>query len=73
MLVTAEIVISVILIALVLIQERGAGLGGLLGGGSGSTTPYYTRRGLEKMIYWGTIVAAVIFVALSLASLITTK
>lgn len=72
MLLIAEIVISVVLIALVIIQERGAGLGSLLGGGGGAT-PYYTRRGLEKMIYWGTIVAAVLFVALALTNLIITK
>ncbi len=73
MLLIAEIVVSVVLVALVLVQERGAGLGGLLGGGGGSATPYYTRRGLEKMIYWGTIIAAVLFVALALANLIITK
>jgi len=73
MLLIAEIAVSVVLIALVLVQERGAGLGGLLGGGGGSATPYYARRGLEKMIYWGTIIAAVLFAALALTNLIATK
>ncbi|KKU94542.1 MAG: Preprotein translocase, SecG subunit [Candidatus Jorgensenbacteria bacterium GW2011_GWA1_48_13] len=72
MLLIAQIAISVILIVLVLIQERSQGLGGLFGGG-GSATPYYTRRGLEKMVYWGTIVAALLFVALALTNLFITK
>lgn len=70
MLVTAEIIISVILIALVLLQERSAGASGVFGGGGGSGTPYQTRRGLEKGTYWATIVVTVLLVALAVANLI---
>ncbi len=68
MLIIGQIVISVILIGLILIQERSSGLSGIFGG-QGST-PYQTRRGLEKFIYWGTIGAAVIFVILAILNLI---
>ena len=69
----AQVVISVILIALVLIQERSAGTSGLFGGGGGGGAPYQTRRGLEKFIYWATIVSAVIFAALAIINLLALK
>jgi protein translocase SecG subunit len=68
MLIIGQIIISIILIALILVQERSSGLSGVFGG-QGST-PYQTRRGLEKFIYWGTVVAAVIFVALAILNLV---
>jgi len=69
MLIIGQVVVSIILIVLVLLQERGAGLGGLFGGGGGGGTPYQTRRGLEKVIFWSTIVAAVIFATLAILNL----
>jgi len=54
-----QIILSIILIALILIQERSSGLSGVLGGQG--ATPYQTRRGMEKIIYWGTIVTGVLF------------
>lgn len=71
MLIIAQIVISVVLIALVLIQERSSGLSGLFGGG-GAGTPYQTRRGLEKGMYWATIIAATLFAGLALLNLVLT-
>lgn len=68
MLIIGQIVVSVILIALILVQERSSGLSGIFGGQG--ATPYQTRRGLEKFIYWGTIGAAVIFVALAILNLV---
>jgi protein translocase SecG subunit len=63
-----QIAVSVALIALILLQERSAGLSGIFGGEGGGF--YQTRRGLEKIIFGATIVLAVVFVALSLAQLI---
>jgi len=68
MLIIGQIVISIILIVFILVQERSSGLSGVFGG-QGST-PYQTRRGLEKFIYWGTVVAAVIFVVLAILHLV---
>ncbi len=64
----AQIVVSIILIALILIQERSSGLSGVLGGASG--TPYQSRRGLEKLILWGTVATAIVFIILAIANLI---
>ena len=64
-----QIIISLVIIGLILLQERSAGLSGLFGGESGGF--YQTRRGLERVIFWGTIVLAVLFVVLSIAQLRT--
>jgi len=65
----SQIIISILVIALILIQERSSGLSGVLGGG-GEGSSYQTRRGLEKIIFYGTIVAVVIFIGLALVKLI---
>ncbi len=63
-----EIIVAVLLIILILLQERSSGLSGILGGGEAGS--YQTRRGLEKLIFYSTIVLAVIFIGLALLSLI---
>ncbi len=63
-----QIVLSIVLIALILIQERSSGLSGMLGGQG--ATPYQTRRGMEKMIYWGTIVTGALFGITAIANLV---
>jgi preprotein translocase subunit SecG len=62
-----EIVVSVLLVAAVLLQAKGGGLGGLVSG-IGSSSTFRTRRGLEKTIFRGTIVLAVVFVVISIVS-----
>lgn len=62
-----QIIISVVLIILILLQERGSGLSGVFGGsGEGF---YQTRRGLEKIIFIATIVLIVFLAGLSLADI----
>jgi len=63
-----QIIVSIILIILVLLQERSSGLSGVFGGAGG--TPYQSRRGLEKIIYWSTIGIAFLFAALAIMNLI---
>lgn len=67
MLIAAQIVVSIILIILILLQERSAGLSNVFGGAGG--TPYQTRRGMERFIFWGTIGAAALFAGLALVNL----
>ena len=64
----AQIVVSILLITLILLQERSSGLSGVFGG-SESGSFYHTRRGLEKMIFWGTIALAIAFAVLALLDL----
>ncbi len=62
-----QIIISVLLIVLILLQEKSSGLSAVFGGEGGF---YQTRRGLEKVIFIGTIVLAIAFAGLSLVELI---
>jgi len=59
----SQIVIAVLLMGAILMQNRGAGLGGIFGGTGGV---YLTKRGLEKKLFIATIVLAAIFILLSL-------
>lgn len=60
----AQIVISVLIVTAILLQAQGTGLGGAWGGG-GET--YHTKRGVERVLFYFTIVATVLFAAVSLA------
>ncbi|MFQ5540736.1 MAG: preprotein translocase subunit SecG [Candidatus Paceibacteria bacterium] len=60
-----QVVLAILLVGGILLQQRGAGLGGAFGGGEVNQT-YYTRRGAEKFLFRGTIVVAILF-ALSVA------
>ncbi|MBI4761199.1 MAG: preprotein translocase subunit SecG [Chloroflexota bacterium] len=60
----ALIIISVLLIVSVIMQSKGAGLGGLTGAESG--TVFTARRGVERTLFRLTIVLSVVFFALVL-------
>jgi protein translocase SecG subunit len=64
MIAIVQIVLAVVIIGLILLQERSSGMSGLFGGG-GDDSYYQTRRGMEKFVFIATIVASVIFVALA--------
>ena len=60
----AQILISVVLIVIILMQVRDAG-SGIFGSGQAS---YRTRRGVEKTLFQGTILLGVVFVIVSILS-----
>mgnify|MGYP001585906263 FL=1 len=60
----SQIVLSVFLVAGILLQQKGSGLGSAMGG---SGIEYSTKRGAEKFIFGATIVFAVLFIAVSVA------
>jgi preprotein translocase subunit SecG len=60
----ALIIISVLLIISVIMQSKGAGLGGLTGGDSGSV--YTARRGVERTLFRLTIALSVLYFVLVL-------
>ena len=64
----ALMIISVLLILSVIIQSKGAGLGGLTGADTGSI--FTARRGVERTLFWITIVLSVIFFALVITLLL---
>lgn len=63
----AQIIIPILLIVLILLQQRGTALGSVFGGEGGF---YLKRRGIEKKIFWSTVALAVSFLVISLFNLI---
>ena len=55
-----QIVLSILIVASVLLQQTGTGLGGAFGGDNFSAG-FHTRRGSEKVLFNATIVFAVLF------------
>jgi len=64
-----QLALSVALIACVLLQQTGASLGGAFGGDNFSAG-YHTRRGLERSLFWTTIVLGVLLAISALAALL---
>ena len=60
----AQIIVSVLLIAAILLQRRSGGLSPAFGGDGGF---YRTRRGIERGLFFATIALAVLFITLALA------
>lgn len=65
----ALIITSIALIASIILQSKGVGLGGLTGGGT-SGGVYAKRRGVEKILFWITIGLSVLFFILTLLTVI---
>ncbi len=64
----AQIVLSITLILVILLQVRGGGLGGIFGQ---PDTVYRTKRGVEKTLFQLTIALVVLFVIISVVALKT--
>ena len=60
-----QIILSITVGTLVLLQAKGAGLGSIFGGDSGV---YRTRRGVEKIMYQTTIGLSIVFFLVALVS-----
>ena len=63
----AEIILSVLLIVGIVLQQRGASLGGAFGGDNFAST-FYKRRGAEKFLFNATIVVAILLVLAAIAN-----
>ena len=61
-----QIVVSIVLTVLILLQSKGGGLGSAFG----STQYHHTRRGADKAMFQATIALAIAFVVLSLAAVL---
>jgi len=66
----AQIIISVALTAVILLQTRGGGMGGMFGGTE--TAVYKTRRGVERTIFNITIGLAIAFFVITILNVIIT-
>jgi len=63
----AQIIAALLLITLILFQQRGTALGSAFGGGESF---YSTRRGIQKKIFWGTIICGALFIVLAIINLL---
>jgi len=63
-----QIIVAILLIVFILLQQRGTALGSAFGGGGGGF--YATRRGIQKKIFWATIICGFLFVVLAILNLI---
>ena len=61
------IISALVLVIIVLLQNQGTSLGSAFGG---ETNFYRSKRGLERILFYATIVAALIFVGSILAGLL---
>lgn len=65
------IITSIALIASVIVQNKGVGLGGLTG--ADSSNIFTARRGIEKTLFWVTVGLSALFFILILATIIVSK
>jgi protein translocase SecG subunit len=65
-----QIVLAVIVVALVLLQQSDADVGGAFGGSDLMSSTKHTRRGIEKVLYTSTIVVGVLFLVATVAGLV---
>lgn len=61
-----QIVLSLLLIIGIVLQNRGASIGGAFGGDNFASS-FYKRRGAEKFLFQATIVVAILFVLAAIA------
>lgn len=61
-----QIIIALTLIIFIILQAKGTGLSGVLGGSSN----YHAKRGVEKTLFYATIVVAILFVGLAIVNAI---
>jgi preprotein translocase subunit SecG len=62
----AQILLSVAIVLVILLQVRGGGLGGIFGQ---ADTVYRTKRGVEKTLFQLTIVLVALFIIVALVAL----
>ncbi len=64
----AQIILSVLLIASILLQQRGSNLGGAFGGDNFSAA-FHKRRGAELFLFRATVVLSILFVVATFLAL----
>ncbi|HMS22781.1 MAG TPA: preprotein translocase subunit SecG [Candidatus Levybacteria bacterium] len=62
-----QIVIAVLIVITIILQTRGSSSGMAFGGG---TESYRSKKGMEKILFYATIILAAIFALISILSLI---
>lgn len=61
-----QAILAILLMASILMQNRGSGLGAVFGGDFGG---YHTKRGFEKFLFRASIVLAILFALTGLVNI----
>ncbi len=64
---SVQLILAIVLIVIVLLQQKGTGLSGVFGG---SGNVYSTKRGLDKILHYITVGTVVAFFVISLVRLV---
>ena len=64
-----QIILSILLVAAILLQQRGSSLGGAFGGDNFSAT-FHKRRGAELFLFKASVILAVLFVLSALLNIV---
>jgi preprotein translocase subunit SecG len=64
-----QIALSILLVVTILLQQTGSGLGGAFGADNFSSG-FHTRRGLERTLFYVTIILGVLFALTALINLL---
>ncbi len=62
-----QIISAIVLIVSVLLQQKGSGLGAAFGG---TSNIYSTKRGIDKVLLYTTVVVSIVFFGVSLVRLV---
>lgn len=69
-LIVLQVAVPIFLMVCILIQQKGTALGSAFGSEGGAT--YVKKRGLEKKIFWVSVVLGALFIIVSLFNLLLT-
>ena len=69
-LIAAQITLALLLSGIILLQQQGSGIGGAFGGDG---NVYRSRRGMEKVLFYATIVIAIAFFGVAIFSIYLSK
>ena len=64
-----QIILSILLVTVILLQKSGSGLGGALGDNDGMVI-HTTKRGFEKTLFIASIIIAILFVLSAVAAIL---
>ncbi|HAO64698.1 TPA: preprotein translocase subunit SecG [Candidatus Taylorbacteria bacterium] len=65
-----QLILAAVLVAVVLLQQSDASLGGAFGGGDDSDAIRHTRRGAEKVLFNTTIIVGILFTVAAFIALV---
>ncbi len=64
----SQVILAVLLMIVILLQAKGAGMGAIGGGGSAASGNFRTKRGMEMRLHQASIVLSIIFFGVALAN-----